>query len=84
MVVSHKTQAIFAQRPGTTPAVYVVPASLDLVLESVSAEWDGAAAAGEFLPCLAVYTQDDRLLGRFHPGASLAAGDTGEVTYAPF
>lgn len=79
-----KTQLIFTDNPGALPASYTVPPSLDLVLQSVVVKWNGAAAAGAFLPVLAVYSQDGRLLGRFHPGTQVEAGDTATVTYAPF
>lgn len=79
-----KPGLIYTDNPGAAPATFVLPAGLDLVLQSVVARWDGAAAAGTFKPCLSAYSQDGRLMGRFFPPSDLAVGDTGVVTYAPF
>lgn len=79
-----KTQLIFTDNPGAVPASYVIPGGLDLVLQSIVARFNGAAAGGAFLPVLAVYSQDGKLMGRFHPNTELAVGDTAVVTYAPF
>lgn len=78
-------QPIYADNPGAVPATYQVPPGIDLLLQSVVVRWNGAGAAGTFKPCLSVYTQDDRLVGRFFPEErDLEAGDTAVVTYAPF
>lgn len=75
---------VYTDNPGAIPATYVIPPGLELVIQSILARWNGAAAAGAFLPCLSVYSQDDRLMGRFHPERTLQVGDTAVVTYAPF
>jgi len=77
-------QAIYTDNPGPIPATYTVPGDMELRLASIVARFNGASAGGAFLPALAVYTQDDRLIGRFHPSTELAVGDTAVVTYAPF
>ena len=79
-----KVQQVYTDNPGDAPATFELPPTLDLVISSIVARWNGAGAAGAFLPCLSVYSQDDRLVGRFHPSTELEAGDTGVVTYAPF
>ena len=80
----NRTQLIYADDAGDIPATYKLPPSLDLILESVVASWDGSGASGAFLPCLGLYSQDDKLMGRFHPGTQVEAGDSATVTYAPF
>lgn len=80
----NRTQLIYSDNPGAVPATYPVPPSMDLVLQSVVVKWDGSSAAGAFLPVLAVRSQDGQLVGRFHPGSQVEAGDTATVTYAPF
>lgn len=70
--------------PGATPATWTVPPGTSIKLNSVSATFNGAAATGNFFSCLAVYSQDNRLIGRFFPSTQMATGDSGEVTYAPF
>jgi hypothetical protein len=82
--VAQRTQLVYSDNPGAVPSSYIVPPTLDLVLQSVVVRWDGSVAAGAFLPTLAAYSQDGKLVGRFHPGTQLEAGDTGVVTYAPF
>lgn len=82
--MAEPTQLIYTDNPGPVPAEFKLPPSLDLVIQSIVARWNGAGAAGPFLPCLSVYSSDDRLVGRFHPGRTIAVGDTGVVTYAPF
>lgn len=78
------TQLVYTDDPGPAPAEYRLPPTLDLALSSIVARWNGAGAAAAFLPCLSVYSQDGRLVGRFHPNTQMAVGDTGVVTYAPF
>lgn len=75
---------VYTDSPGALPATYNIPAGLELVVESVFARFNGAAAAGPFKPCLSVYSQDDRLLARVFPGTNPTVGDTAVVTYAPF
>lgn len=82
--MAEPTQLVYTDNPGDAPATFRLPPTLDLVVSSIVARWNGAGAAGPFLPCLSVYSQDDRLVGRFHPETQLAVGDTGVVTYAPF
>lgn len=77
-------QLVYTDNPGDAPTEYEIPANMALRLSSIVARWNGAAAAGAFLPALSVYSQDDRLIGRFHPSTEIAVGDTGIVTYAPF
>lgn len=79
-----KVGLIFNDAPGALPAQYVVPPTLDLQISSIVARFNGAAASGAFLPCLAIYSQDGHLVGRFHPNVEVSAGDTATVTYAPF
>lgn len=75
---------VYADDPGGVPASYPLPPGFDIELSSVSAVFDGAAASGTFYACLSVYSQDGKLVGRYFPAQTFAAGDSGEVTYAPF
>lgn len=79
-----RTRPFFTDVPGALPYRYDVPGSVELVVQSVVARFDGAGAAGTFLPCLAVYTQDGHLIARVRPDQEFLVGDTGVVTYAPF
>lgn len=82
--MSEAPSLIYNDSPGAIPATYKFPPALDARLSSVSAVFDGSGAGGAFLACLSVYSQDGKLIGRFFPGSSVAAGDTAEVTFAPF
>jgi len=77
-------ELIYSDNPGGLPASYRIPPGGELTLESVSATFDGTGAAGTFLPCLALYSQDDKLIGRWFPSTQMAPGDSGEVSYGPF
>ena len=78
------TQLIYTDNPGSLLAEYVVPPGMRLVVQSIAARFNGTAAASGFLPSLSVYSQEGRLVGRFHPRTTVAVGDTAIVTYAPF
>ena len=73
---------IYTDNPGGLPATYTFPPGVDKVVEAVSVEVNGAGASGPFLACLAVYTQDNKLIGRFFPAQPFAPGDSGEVTFS--
>lgn len=51
---------------------------------SISAVFDGSGAAGDFIPCVSFYTQNNRLIGRYKGGSTVTAGDTSQQTFAPF
>lgn len=67
-----------------TPNGYTVPPGLDFIPDAVTAVFNGASAGGAFLACLSFYSQDGLLLARTFPETPLNAGDSAEVTYAPF
>jgi hypothetical protein len=75
---------VFQGSPGNAPQTYQLPPGFSMDLTSVSATFDGAAASAAFLPCLSIYSQDDKLIGRFFPPGGMRAGDSGEVTFATF
>ena len=75
---------IYNASPEPSPNEYVVPAGLDFIPTSVAATFDGSAAASGFRPCLSFYTQDGRLVARSFPEDELLAGESAEVTFAPF
>lgn len=77
-------QPIYTDNPGGIPAEYPIPGGMALRLSSVVARFNGAGASGTFHPCLSLYTNDNRLLGRWHPNKPLAVGDTAVVSYGPF
>jgi hypothetical protein len=64
------------------PSTYQLAAGEAFEPESVTATFDGSGAAGSFMPTLSVYAQSGELIAR-SPAASLSAGDSAEVTFAP-
>ena len=79
-----KSQLVYTDNPGAIPASYIVPPSLDLVVQSIVARFNGAAAAASFMPTLEVLSQDGRLIARVRPDQTFLVGDTGVVTWSPF
>jgi hypothetical protein len=69
---------------GAVPNQYQLGHGEAIRLQTVEATFDGAGAAGDFLPCVAIYSQSGRLLSRTFPASSMAVGDQAAVTFAPF
>ena len=75
---------VYTTRPGRCqPSIGLSPAKQSRCPASPPC-FDGAAAAGTFLACLSVYSQDGKLIGRFFPSQQFSVGDSGGVTYGPF
>lgn len=69
---------------GAVPNQYQLGHGEAMRLQTVEATFDGAGAAGDFLPCVAVYSQSGRLLSRTFPASSVPVGGVSAVTFAPF
>ncbi len=82
--MAQPTQLIFSENPGSLPATYTVPAGLGILLSSVFARFDGGGAAGDFVPCLDLLSQDGKIISRVAVTQTLSAGDLARVTWAPF
>lgn len=65
------------------PLEYTIPDSMELEPLSIFARFDGSAA-GTFRPSVSVYSGAGLLIGRFFPSEPVAAGDSADVTFAPF
>jgi hypothetical protein len=52
--------------------------------EAIRAVFDGSAAAAPFRPCVTIYSPEGFVVSRTFPDQVFAAGDFGEVTFAPF
>lgn len=77
-------QLTFDEGGGSTPHTVQLAPSQNIRVYSVAAYFDGSGAGGSFHPCLAVYSQDGKLMSRTRPEQVLAAGDEAQLTYAPF
>lgn len=82
MSSSPDVQLIYTDNPGDLPTQY--PLTSDIGLQSIVARIDGSGAAGNFLPCINVYSQDGKLMARVPSDVTYAPGDTGVVTWSPF
>lgn len=72
-----------ANPDGPAPYTYQLPGSLVVQPYTSTAIYDGTSAAGNFVPCLSIYSQTGGLLARVFPAATVTAGDTATVTYLP-
>jgi hypothetical protein len=69
--------------PEPAPFRYTLSGFQRFTPMAVTATFDGSAAAGPFLPSVAIYAQAGQLLGRMFPQV-LQPGDVAEVTFSPF
>ena len=69
---------------GATPYTITLTPDQDIRLFSVRCKVNGSGAASSFYPTLALVSPDGKIVSRTRPETSFAAGDTGEVTFAPF
>jgi len=67
----------------TLPGGYALPGGSDMNVACISATFDGSGAGGQFLACCSIFSQTGHLIGRFPAPQVFAAGDSGEVTFAP-
>lgn len=72
-------------RPGavSVPYTYTLATGEEWQPQTITATFDGTGAGSAFIPCLSLYSQDGTLRGRF-PADQVTAGDTAQVTWAPF
>lgn len=78
------TVPIVPQTTAPAPFAVVELETLEAELLVAYAEWDGTGASGDFLACLAIYSDAGVRLGRVFPNATVTAGESAVVTYAPF
>lgn len=77
-------QDIIGPRNGASPLEVPIVETGLVNIESAFASFDGSGASGDFRPALTIRAQDGTILSRTFPSDSLAAGDSADVTYAPF
>ncbi len=66
------------------PLIRVTKDAEDFLLLAVNATFDGSAAGVAFLPCVEVISDAGLVVARSVGTETVAAGDTAEVTFAPF
>lgn len=67
----------------SAPADWVPPASLEIIPKTAFATFDGAGAAGAFLPCLEIISDSGHVVGQYVTEASVAAGGSVSVSWFP-
>jgi hypothetical protein len=75
---------VSAELAGNAPTRYELAPGFDFEVTHVTASFAGGGASGPFLAVLAYYSQEGVLIGRYFPDQVLDAGDTADVSYAPF
>lgn len=82
--MSTPVQLRYEDNAGELPSEWQLPPGLSFQLFASSAVFDGSGAGGDFRPALAIYSQDDKLIGRYPASQTFTSGDSGEVTWSPF
>lgn len=78
------TRLIATSGPVAVPTEYDVPGSQEIQLSSVTAQYNGAGAGGNFDPTLSLYSQEGKLLSRTKVGSTVTAGVDAICTWIPF
>ena len=66
-----------------TPLDYAVPGAAELLVKMLSASYNGAGAAGSFVPAVQVIIGGTLVAGTFPLGTTLAAGASADVSWFP-
>lgn len=66
------------------PLAYTVPTAGEAQPLCVSAKYDGAGAAGDYVPTLIIRSDGGIIMSEVPIGETVAAGDDARVTWAPF
>jgi hypothetical protein len=78
------TTTIELGQTGPAPLNYTLKQAQGLAPQSISATFDGSGAAGPFLACCTFLAQDGKVIARCPIDSAMLAGDSAEVTFAPF
>jgi hypothetical protein len=71
-------------RTGSAPLTYLLAEAGTVDVMSLFAAFDGTNAASSFRPVVTVRSQSGAILARSFPAETVAAGDSADVTFAPF
>jgi hypothetical protein len=69
---------------GSAPLSYTVPGAQEIILKSLFASFNGAAASGSFLPCVRIVAPGGGVVAEYVTDNPIAAGGSAEVSFAPF
>ena len=66
------------------PLVYTVPGAQEIILKSLFASFDGTSAGSAWFPCVRIRAPGGGIVGEYITQASVAAGASADVSFAPF
>lgn len=66
------------------PNSWTIPDALTIMLKAINATFNGTGAAGAFLPAVEIISDSGHVAARVFTDTAVAAGDSAEVTFAPF
>jgi hypothetical protein len=75
--------SILTPAVATVPSGYTVTGSQELVIKAVTASFNGAAAAGNYVPAVQIVNPAGIVVGTYTLGSTLAAGASADVSFFP-
>ena len=75
--------ALSAKAITTAPEGYTIPGSQEIILKSVTANYDGTGAGGSFIPTLQIVAPSGAIVASCPIGQTLPAGATADVSWFP-
>ena len=77
-------QLVSVPGSGAAPLSYQIAAAQEVVLKAAFATFNGAGTVSTWLPCLRILSPSGQVVGEYVTDASVAAGGSAEVSFAPF
>lgn len=75
--------ALLAPGISETPEGYTVPGAQEIILKAITATFDGAAAAGSFVPTLQILAPNGAVLAACPTSTAVVAGESADVSWFP-
>src|SRR5882724_11862724 len=75
---------IYSGQKVAAPSTYELPKAAEFILKCVNADFDGAAAAGDYLPCVTLVSDSGQVIARaVDQDVKVTAGSDAEVSWFP-
>src|SRR5882724_2422579 len=75
---------IYSGQKVAAPSTYELPKAAEFILKCVNADFDGAGAAGDYLPCVTIVSDSGQVIARaVDQDVKVAAGSDAEVSWFP-
>lgn len=68
----------------SVPADWTIPPSLEIILKTARATFNGASAAAAFRPAIEIISDSGHSVGLYMTDTDVAAGNSAEVSFYPF